>query len=190
MCTSAKAQGVAGGPFTAHDVEPGPVALVGSPGSPIPIDLDPTAPPWTKGFFDPNMLGAGDATIDLIETIQNVGTESWADWHEHILGDPASASAPSFWSGVVSVEINSVPISFVATGIGTKDLWLDTFSQPVLPGDILTIHKQVDVFSNTAGADGFPLIRMQQFPTPVIPEPTTLALISAGSIMLLLRKRC
>jgi len=190
LSNSVLAQGTATGPATSHDIDTGPIVLIGSAGSPMPIDLDPTGQPWTKGFFDPKILAAGDITVDIIETIQNVGTESWGDWHEHIIGDPASATFPSFWSSVVSIQINGSPITFIATGIGTKDLWLDTFSQPVLPGDILTIHKQVDVFNNTAGADGFPLIRLQEYPTP-IPEPGSLALVAVGSLVLMvMRRRC
>lgn len=188
-CNSALAQGVAGDPATTHDIETGPVVLIGDPNNPMPIDLDPNAQPWAKSFFDPQMLAAGDITVDIIETIENVGTEAWGDWHEHIIGDPASATSPSFWSSVVSLQINGSPITFVATGIGTKDLGLDTFSQPVLPGDILTIHKQVDVFNNTAGADGFPLVRMQEYPTPAVPEPASFVLVAMSSLTLLARKR-
>ncbi len=188
MGNSALAQGVAGDPATAHDIDIGPAVLIGSAASPMPIDLDPTAQPWTKSFFDPKALVAGNVTVDIIETIQNVGTESWADWHEHIIGDPASATAPSFWSSVVSLQINGSPITFIATGIGTKDLWLDTFSQPVLPSDILTIHKQVDVF-NGPGLGSAPLIRLQEFPSPVIPEPGSLSLVVVSSLVLIGMKR-
>lgn len=187
MCNTALAQGTATGPSTEHDIVAGPIVLIGDPNNPMPIDLDSNGPPWVKGFFDPKGLAAGNVTVDIIETIENVGTESWADWHEHIIGDPASATSPSFWSSVVSLEINGNPITFIATGIGTKDLELDTFSQPVLPGDILTIHKQVDVF-NTAGETQAPLVRMLEYPTP-IPEPGSLALAAVSSLVLIGMRR-
>jgi len=185
-CNTALAQGTALGPFTDHDIVAGPAVLIGSAGSPMPIDLDPAGQPWTKGFFDPNGFGAGNVTVDVIETIENVGTESWDDWHEHIIGDPQSATAPSFWSAVLSLEINGNPITFIPTGVGTKNLWLDQFSQPVQPGDILTIHKQVDVF-NTAGDTQAPLVRMEEYPTPV-PEPATCLLMVLGLAVVALRR--
>lgn len=186
VANSALAQGTATGPSTEHEVMPGPMVLIGTDLDPIPIDLDPLGPPWFKGFFDPKGNAAGDVTVDIIETIENVGTETWGDWHEHIIGDPASATAPSYWSAVVGLEVNGSPILFSAIGVGTKDLWLDDFSMPVEPGDILTIYKQVDVF-NTAGETDAPLVRMFEFPTPV-PEPSSI-LLAAMSLFALLRMR-
>ena len=181
MYSTSLAQGTATGPFTAHTVGPGLVVSVGSPGSPIPIDLDPTGPPWSKGFFDDSGFTSGGGTLDITEYILNVGTEAWGDWHEHIEGDPASASAPSYWASVTSMTVDGVPITFSAMGIGTKDLWLDDFSLPVLPGQVLTINKQIDVFSNTAGIDMVPLVRLHEFPTPyIIPEPSSFVLLALG----------
>ncbi len=181
ICNTALAQGTATGPFTVSAVGPGLIVLVGDAGSPIPIDLDPTGPPWSKSFFDDSGFTTGGGTLNIIETILNVGTEAWGDWHAEILGDPASASAPSFWSSVTSMEVNGSPITFTTVGVSTKEIWLDDFSMPVLPGDILTINKQIDVFSNTAGINMVPLVRLQQFPTPfLIPEPSACLLLAIG----------
>ncbi len=180
LCSTVCAQGTESGPSTIHDVVSGPVVYIGDGANPMPIDLDPTGPAWTKGLFDPNGLAAGNVTVDIFETIQNVGTEPWSDWHEHIIGDPISANGSSFWSNVVSLEVNGNPILFNVTGLGTKDLTLDQFSPLVQFGDIFTIHKQVDVF-NLAGETSAPLIRMQEYPTS-IPEPTTIVLLLTGTL--------
>ncbi len=177
------AQGTATGPFTAHVVQPGPSVIIGDAINPIPIDLDPTGPPWFKSITDDNLEIAGGGILDIIETIQNVGTEAWGDWHEEIVGPPAGLP-PAEWFGVVSLEINGNPITFNPTGLGTQELWLDTFSQPVLPGDVFTIHKQAEVFPNSAGATGVELMRLLEFPTPAIPEPGSLALVAVGSLVL------
>ncbi len=172
------AQGTASGPATSHPVQPGPIVLVGDPNNPQPIDLDPNGPPWSKGIFDPNIILATGGPLDIVETIVNVGTEAWGDWHEEILAPPAGLP-PAIWNSVTSMEVNGNPITFSTMGLGTQELWLDNFSQPVLPGDVLVIRKQAEVFPNSAGATGTPLIRMIEFPTPV-PEPTTLLLGLVG----------
>jgi hypothetical protein len=181
MCNSAMAQGTASGPSTTHEVESGPIVLIGdpnNPGSPMPIDADPNGLPWVKGFFDPKAWAAGNVTVDIIETIENVGTESWSDWHEEIIGDPASANGASFWSSVVDLKVNGIPMtSFTVLGLGTKVLTLDNFVPLVQPGDVLEIHKQVEVF-NVAGETQAPLVRMFQYPSIAIPEPGSFALLA------------
>lgn len=179
LCANhAAAQGTATGPGTSHPVVTGPMVLIGDITSPQPIDLDPNGPPWSKGIFDPDILLATGGPLDMFETIQNVGTEPWGDWHEEILEPPAGLP-PATWLSVVSMEVNGSPITFTASGLGTQTLWLDNFSQPVLPGDILTIHKVAEVLPNSAGATGEPLMRIIEYPTPV-PEPTTCLLLGLG----------
>jgi len=177
MCSNAFAQGTATGPFTSHVVTFGPEVIIGDATAPILIDLDPTGAPWTKSITDPNGLITGGGLLGIVETIQNVGTEPWFDWHEHIA--PAQPGIPpSTWTAV-SLLINGSPIGFTPTGLGTADLWLDNFSQPVLPGDILVIQKQADVPA-FGGVPGGPMLRIQEYPTP---EPASLALMSLGLAM-------
>jgi hypothetical protein len=167
------AQGISSPLFTNHAVDPGPVVHVGTPAAPIPIDLDPVGPPWNKSIDDPNDFVVGIQKLDIIESIINVGTEAWADWHEILLPPPAGLT-PTTWENVIGLSVNGNTIGFTATGLGTQFLTLDGFSQPVLPGEILGIHKQVLVDGNI-DAMGGPLIRMQEYPTP---EPGTLALVA------------
>jgi len=71
------AQGTATGPFTMHDIIAGPQVIIGDAAAPVPIDLDPNGPPWFKSIMDPNGLTTGGTTVDIYETIVNVGTEPW-----------------------------------------------------------------------------------------------------------------
>ena len=180
MCNTALAQGTATGPVTAHDVDPGPIVVIGDAANPFPIALDPNGQPWTKNISDPNLLMINGGILDIVETIINVGNEPWFDWHEHILPDP-NGVVPGLWVSV-SLSINGNPIGFNQMGIGTLDLWLDTFSSPVLPGDILEIRKQVDAFSTSA----LFTMTIEEYPTP---EPASAALIVLGSLTLLGKRR-
>ncbi len=184
MCNNTLAQGTATGPFTSHFVDPGPIVLIGDPASPIPIDLDPTGPPWFKSITDPSGVITAPSLLTMIETIQNVGTEPWLDWHEHILPNAAGVTSPSTWFSV-KLSINGNPIGFNSIGLGTGDLWLDTFSQPVLPGDILVVEKEVEAFPLPPGSTG-PILRIAEYPTP---EPASLALLSLGSLSVLGRRK-
>jgi len=183
-CNTTLAQGTASGPFTIHVVDPGPIALIGDPTSPIPIDLDPLGPPWTKSIEDSNGAVTSPGTMDMVEYIQNVGTEPWLDWHEHILSPPFGLPQ-STWASVTGLSINGFPISFNATGLGTPNLWLDTFSQPVLPGDILLVEKKINVDPTTV-ASGRPLLRVQEYPTP---EPASASLLATLGLGVLSRVR-
>jgi hypothetical protein len=183
MCNSAFAQGTATGPFTSHFITPGPEVLIGDAANPIPIDLDPAGLPWSKSITDPNGLITTTTPLDMTETIINVGTEPWLDWHQLIL--PNAAGLPnSTWLGV-NLLINGSAIGFNAVGLGTSTLWLDTFSQPVLPGDVLTIQNVVEVFPVLPPNTGA-ILRLQQFPTP---EPASAALIGLGTLTLLGKRR-
>ena len=182
--TTAWAQGTATSPFTIHEVEPGPIVFIGDPSAPIPIDLDPTGGPWSKSIIDPNAVVTAPGLLTMIETIENAGDEPWYDWHEHILPNAVGAGGVSIWFSV-KLSVNGTPITFASGGLGTGDLWLDTFSQPVLPGDILTVTKEVEVFPLTDGSAG-PILRIQEYPTP---EPASAALIAVGSLALLGRRK-
>jgi len=184
MSSPAWAQGTATSPFTIHNVVPGPSVFIGDLSSPIPIDLDPTGGPWIKSIVDPNFVVTAPGLLTMVETIQNVGNEPWFDWHEHILPNAVGAGGVSTWFSV-KLSVNGTPIGFTSGGLGTGDLWVDTFSTPVLPGDIFTVEKEVVVFPLTDGTFG-PILRIQEYPTP---EPASAALIAMGSLVLLKRRK-
>jgi hypothetical protein len=153
--------------------------FIGNAASPIPVDLDPLGPPWNKSIGDPNNNVVGIATIDIFETLVNVGTEAWTDWHEFMLPPPVGLTPPH-WTSVVDLTVNGNPISFTATGLGTGSLDLFNFSQSVLPGDIFGIHKKALVDGSITANGAF--LRIQEYPTTV-PEPTCLALFAMGALM-------
>jgi hypothetical protein len=186
-CDITFAQGVAGVVVTNHIVDPGPQIVIGSAATPIPIDLDPNGLPWFKNVGDPQFNVPGPATVDLFETMVNAGTEAWGDWHEHLLPAPVGL-APHTWTSVVSLSVNGNPIGFTATGLGTQTLNLFNFSQPVLPGDVFSIHKQLNVNGTALVSGAF--LRLEQYPTPAVPEPGSMVLVAISSIaMLTLRRR-
>ena len=176
--SGANAQGVSTPLFTIHSVSPGPVVFIGNAASPIPVDLDPVGPPWNKSIGDPNQNVVGIATIDIVETLVNVGTEVWTDWHEVMLPPPVGLVPPA-WTSVVNLSVNGNPITYTATGLGTGNLDLFNFSQPVLPGDIFGIHKKALVDGSIVANGAF--LRIQEYPTTV-PEPTCLALFAMGAL--------
>jgi hypothetical protein len=124
-------------------------------------------------------LSGGGAPGKLIETIQNVGTEAWYDWHETFI----SGGIAGNWSGMDSVLINGSPITFDQSLIGSM-LTIDNFSQPVLPGDVLTLTKSMITTDNFIGPDQV-LFTVLEYPTP---EPATALLLAAGCVPCLLRK--
>jgi hypothetical protein len=78
--STAFAQGTATGPFTNHFVDPGPIVLIGDPLNPIPIDLDPNGPPWTKEILDPNLLMVNGGPLEIIENIRNGMSTFFRAW--------------------------------------------------------------------------------------------------------------
>ncbi|MEZ6190501.1 MAG: PEP-CTERM sorting domain-containing protein [Phycisphaerales bacterium] len=179
------AQGTATSPSTVHVLASdgniyvgGPNDLINGP-APYPIDLDITGGPWRKQMkTDP--LAGGGAPGKLIETIQNVGTESWYDWHETFI----SGGIFGNWSAMDSVLINGTPITFDQAISGTT-LTIDNFSQPVLPGDVLTLTKSMITTDNVIGPDQV-LFTVLEYPTP---EPASAALLALGASACLVRKR-
>ncbi|MEZ6190497.1 MAG: PEP-CTERM sorting domain-containing protein [Phycisphaerales bacterium] len=179
-CNAAQAQGTANGPVTFHNVDPGPFVLIGNPNNPVPIDLDPVGPPWIKNISDPNGNIISGGNLNLNETIINVGTEPWYDWHEHILPD-ATGITPGVWTSVL-MTINGNPVVLNATGLGTPNLTLNNFSQPVLPGDIMNIRKTINVFVSPVPLN----MQIAEYPTP---EPASSALLGLGSLAVLRRRK-
>ena len=179
------AQGTALSPSTVHVLANDGNLYVGGPNdtvngpAPYPIDLDITGGPWRKQMKTDPLTGGGFSG-KLIETIQNVGTESWYDWHETFINGGIFGN----WSAMDSVLINGNPIAFDQAIIGST-LTIDNFSQPVLPGDVLTLTKSLITTDNVIGPDQV-LFTVLEHPTP---EPASAALLGLGALALINRKR-
>ncbi len=176
------AQGTASGPTTFHNVTSSGGSSLVSIG-PQGIDLDPDGPPWTKYIFDDaGFLNNDKGSLRISERIINIGNEPWYDWHEHVL--PGPTGVLGVWDNA-QLLVNGVPIGFNIAGVNTPDLWLDGFTQPVLPGDTLTINKTL-VVRNYVWTPGAAVLRIEEYPTP---EPASAALMGLGSMILLKRRK-
>lgn len=182
---ASRAQGTQG-IETFHEFETGTSTVyIGGPNDPlnpfpIPIDLDPFGPPWIKHIQGNSLVGT-PPIIQIHETIINIGTEPWLDWHERAV-PPANGLVPPIWTGV-QMMVDGQVIGFNAVGLQTPNLHLDQFSTPVHPGSTLEIWKELDV-----GPDFFllnPELVLEQYPTP---EPATLALMGLGGLVTLRRR--
>ncbi len=188
ITTAALAQGTATGPSTVHIADNTGIAYAGGPldningPAPYPIDLDPTGLPWRKTINSDLLTGfIGSGSFTMIETVQNVGNEPWLDWHEDLLNNGQLGVA---WDGVTQVTVNGSSITFNETLIGNS-LSIDTFSQPVLPGDVMVIEKNLITTANVVGP-GQTLFQVLEYPTP---EPGSAALMGAGTLLVLRRFR-
>lgn len=182
--TIAYGQGTASAPSTAHVIDSSTNTVwIGGPNDPIngpdpqPIDLDVDGLPWRKAISvgsGPNDLFGG-GTLFLSESIMNVGTEPWTDWHEI---DAKIGSHGTVWGGVLDVRVNGTSITY--SEIVTPDtIDLFNFSQPVLPGDVLEIDKTLEALTDNLAGPGTLVASILQYPT-TIPEPTAAALAMLG----------
>ncbi|QDS98066.1 PEP-CTERM sorting domain-containing protein [Adhaeretor mobilis] len=187
--TVAFAQGTASSPSTVHEVDPstntvwigGPNDLINGP-APYPIDLDASGGPWRKQIYSGPIAGSGGGIL-FRETILNAGTEPWTDWHEINVN---LGSQVGIWgtSSVTDLRINGTSIGFTTSVTGTMILDVDSFSQPVLPGDVLEIDKQFALTTALFSPPNTLLYTLLEFPTSTIPEPTTLVLLAVCGVAL------
>ena len=186
LSTTVFAQGTATSPSTVHTIDPstqiswigGPNDGINGPG-PIPIDLDVTGGPWRKAIIADPLAGYAGGNLAFRETIQNVGTEPWTDWHEILLNNGSHFGG---WGSVTDIRVNGLSISFTATYSSGNVLDLDNFSQPVLPGDILEIDKELGPLPDLFVGPGTTVNNLLQWPTTV-PEPTSLAFVFCSTLI-------
>ena len=88
------------------------------------------------------------------------------------------------WIGASSITVNGSLISFSSSITGST-LNLDSFSQPVLPGDVMVINKDLITTLNVV-PPGSTLFEVLEYPTP---EPGSAALMGAAALLVLRRMR-
>ena len=184
------AQGTALGPTTQHEIEVqndrayagGVNDTINGP-APYPIDLDVAGQPWTKEIVTPPTASYTGGLVDVFESITNVGTEPWSGWREDLFGAGLGVGWNS--AGLVSAQVNGATISYDQT-VTVGSLAIQGFSQAVLPGDTLELHKRIDIFTDNVVGPGETLFSIEQFP---IPEPATPAVFAVLWLALLLTQR-
>jgi hypothetical protein len=160
---------------------------------PIPVSLDPTGPVWGKSFTGPNggpffypPTSPNNPALPVTEILQVAGGLPWTDWHEDVIGIDASGAPDPGWSWANPfILVNGQPASnLTIAGVGTGNL--SFYFDPVLPGSIIQIRKDL-VYSGPAGAVFTGTLAVHEYPTGV-PEPTTLGLLALGGLCALRRR--
>ena len=140
---------------------------------------------WTAQEFGHNDEDPWKGWANI--TVSNTGTESWGDFHFEIVGTGienvdflvASPNEPTYDKGSGSLPLTwSVNNSVVGA---TLDLYF--YSNPVAPSETATFTVYTD---NTVDQNSF--FGLMLYPTPV-PEPTALAMLAMGGLMLLRRSK-
>jgi hypothetical protein len=126
----------------------------------------------------------GFVTVNLT----NTGSAAWGDFHFEIFGIPGFPSVANV-SFVVDPPYQPTSSQSGLTwvvdnvSVGAK-LDLFFYSDPVLPGESANFVVYTD---NTT--DHVPFFGVAIYPTPVIPEPATLALMTLGGLFISRRRR-
>ena len=166
---------------------------------------------WHKELVGPGSSANSGDRRDIVETITNVGSQPWTDWHERVVsttdidttGDP---NDPGFLFDNDSLHVyrNNVLLTLGADYLVAPEIWtfgpmgnpghwsaFDIFFQPgstILPGDVLKIEKQIfEVFGDANPWRPNEIAVIAQYPT--IPEPATWILASAGVMACSTRRR-
>lgn len=167
--------------------------VVGAPTNPIPVVRDPLGPQWGKSFTDPNGGSFSYAPTSptnpplSVQEFLVVDPKSppWTDWHEEVIGIDALTGASDYgWTWVnPALLVNGLPAPGLTTSIVGNTV--SFFFNPVLPGDTVTIRKQL-AYNGVPGAVFNGTLAVHEYPTP---EPASMALMGLGSALLLRRRQ-
>ncbi|HPD31982.1 MAG TPA: PEP-CTERM sorting domain-containing protein [Phycisphaerae bacterium] len=152
----------------------------------LPVQIDPNGPQWGKTFTGLNgqpIVAVPGQTFTLQELLVVAPTQSWEDWHEHILTPGWEWVQPTVFLANFAPPpgLNTVVTPATPTSGGKIDF---TFN-PLVPGTLIDIRKTLK-YDDPTGAVFTGKIEIAQFPTP---EPATLGLLMLGGLLALRRRR-
>ncbi|MDM8009129.1 MAG: PEP-CTERM sorting domain-containing protein [Phycisphaerae bacterium] len=152
----------------------------------LPVQIDPTGPQWVKTFTGQNgqpIVAVPGQTFTLQELLVVAPTQSWEDWHEHILTPGWEWVQPTvfFANFAPPPGLNTV----VTPGTLTSGGKIDFTFNPLVPGTLIDIRKTLQ-YVGPAGTVFTGKIEIAEFPTP---EPASLGLLMLGGLFVLGRRR-
>lgn len=152
----------------------------------LPVQIDPNGPQWVKTFTGANgqpITAVPGQTFTLQELLVVAPTQSWEDWHEHILTPGWEWVQPTvfFANFAPPAGLNTV----VTPGTPTTGGKIDFTFNPLVPGTLIDIRKTLQ-YNGPAGTVFTGKIDIAQFPTP---EPGSLLMLVGGSLLVLKRRR-
>ena len=180
--------GVGGSPPTDWNGAPGFGIEVSEDGDSISIFPDPDAPPWVKQFEISLINGIN--TNDLIPIWELLTVESGpepleiTDWHERIL--PTLDGGDFVWAGG-TLEIDAEGATPGSIDVSGKEIWFDF--GPIEPEFDMEIHKDLKYIGQNLAPNPTASLFLEVEEVFSVPEPTSIALLCTGGLLMLRRRR-
>lgn len=151
----------------------------------VPVQISPTGPQWVKTFTAPNgqpFTAVPGQTFTLQELLVIAPTQSWTDWHEHILTPGWDWVAPTVFMANFATPPGMTTVH--TPGTMTTGGALDFYFNPLVPGTLLDIRKTL-MYVGQPGVVFTGTLQIAEYPTP---EPATLAMLGLGGLAALKRR--
>lgn len=157
-------------------------------GGPIPVELNPSGPQWSKAFTGPNggpfAHPAFGPALPVQEFLVIGGNLPWTDWHEDVMGIDANGTPDPGWVWAnPTLLVGGLPApGLTVTGAGTNSI--NFYFNPLAPGTSVIIRKQL-VYNGLPGTVFNGTLAIHEYPTP---EPATVGLLAVGALAMLRRR--